>query len=72
VIVTITNTGHLHLERFQQKQTKLDQLTKLGSEDAANFLREPDKKYSISKLCVPAGIQLYKDDNALALPPTTF
>jgi len=42
VICTFTKTVQQHMERFRQKQMKLDDLTELGWEDAADYFRERD------------------------------
>jgi len=44
VMGTITNMVQQCMERFQQKQIKLDKLTQPGWEDAANDFRERHKK----------------------------
>jgi len=33
------------MERFRQKQMKLDELTQPGLEETADYIREEDKKY---------------------------
>jgi len=40
VMCTITKMVQQRMERFRQKQMKLDELTQLGWEDAADFFRE--------------------------------
>jgi len=45
VMGTITKRGQQRMKRFRQKQMKLDQLTQMGSWDAANYFRQRDKKY---------------------------
>ena len=72
VMGTITKTLQQRMESFRQKQMKLDQLTQPGWEDTADYFGERDKKYSKSELRVPAVIQLQRNDEALAPPPTTF
>jgi len=57
VMGTITQTVQQHMERFQQKQMKLDVLTQSGWEDAADYLRERDEKYGHTELRVPAIVQ---------------
>jgi len=49
VMGTITKTVQRCMERFQENQIKLDQLTPLGWEDAADNFRERDMKYSTSE-----------------------
>jgi hypothetical protein len=40
VMGTITNTVQQRMKKFRQKQMKLDELTQLGCEDAADYFRE--------------------------------
>ncbi|KAF8251987.1 hypothetical protein K440DRAFT_636170 [Wilcoxina mikolae CBS 423.85] len=72
VIGTITKTVQHHLERFAQKQMKLDELTQPGWEVAADCFRQRDKKYGVSELWIPAVVQLQTDADAAAPAPTTF
>jgi hypothetical protein len=72
VMGTITKTVQQRMESFRQKQMKLDELTQPGWDDAANYFRERDKKYSISELRVPAVVQPLTNDDAPAPPPSTF
>jgi len=58
VMGTITKTVQQRMERYRQKQMKLDELTQPGWEDAANNFRERDKKYATTELRVPAVVQL--------------
>jgi len=44
------------MERFRQKQMKLDELCQDGWEDAAEYFGQWDKKYSTAELRVPAVI----------------
>jgi len=52
-------------------QMKLEELTQPGSENAADYFRERDKKYGTSDLMVPAIVQLQTDDDALTPTSTT-
>jgi len=72
VMGAITKTVQQHMERFQQKQMKLDELTQPGWQDAADYSREQDKKYGTFELRVPAVVQLQTNDGAPATPPTSF
>jgi len=72
VMGTITKTVQQRMERIRQKQMKLDELTQPGWEDAADYFRERDKKYSTFVLRVPALVQLQTNDDAPAPPQTTF
>jgi len=69
---TITKTVQQHMERFRQKQMKLNELSQPGWEDAADYFRERDEKYGTSELRVPAVVQPQTKEDALAPPPTTF
>jgi len=69
---TFTKTVQQRLERFQQKQMKLDELTQPRWEDATDYLRERFMMYRISELRVPAIIQPQTDDDAAAPAPITF
>jgi len=60
------------MERFRQKQMKLDELTQPGWEDAADYFRERDEKYSTTELRVPAVVQPQTMNDAPAPPPATF
>jgi len=70
VIGTITKTSLQSLERFRQKQMKLDELTQPGWEDAADYFREGDNKYGTSAFWVPAVVQQQTDDDAATPVPT--
>jgi len=72
VMGTISTTGQQRMESFRQKQMKLDELTKPGWEDAADYFRERDKKYGTAELRVPVVVQPQTNDDASAPPPTTF
>jgi len=52
VMGTITTTVQQHMERFRQKQMKLEEVTQPEWEHAADYFRERDKKYSTSELTV--------------------
>jgi hypothetical protein len=72
VMGTITKTVQQRMERFRQKQMKLDELTQPAWEDAADYFCERDKKYGTTKLSVPAVVQPQTMDDAPAHPPATF
>jgi len=72
VMGTITKTVQQRMESYRQMQTKLDELTQLGWEDAAEYFCERDKKYGTSELRVPAVVHPQTNDDAPAPPPTTF
>jgi len=72
VMGTITTTVQQRMERFRQKQMKLDELTQQAWEDAADYFRERHKKYGTTELRVPAVVQAQTMDDAPAPPPATF
>jgi len=72
VMGTITNTVQQCMERFRQKQIKLDELTHLGCEDAAKYFCVRNERYGTSKLRVLAIVQPQTDDDAAAHAVTTF
>jgi len=51
---------------------KLDQLTQLGWEDAADYIREREKKYGTSELRVPAVLKPQPDQDVAVPAPTSF
>jgi hypothetical protein len=69
VMGTMTKTEQQYMERFRQKQMKLDEITQPGWEDAPDYCCERDKKYSTSKMIVPAVVQPQTDDDAAASAP---
>jgi len=72
VMGTITKTVQQRMERFRQKQMKLEELTQPGWEDAANYFHGRDKKYGTFELRIPAVIQPQTDHNTPAPQPITF
>jgi len=72
VMGTFTKTVQQRMKRFRQKQMKLDELTQLGWEDAADYFHERDMKYGTSELRVPEVVQPQTNDDAPAPPPTSF
>jgi hypothetical protein len=72
VMGTMTKMVQQHMERFRQKQMKLDEVTQPGWEDAANYLRERDKKYGTTELRVLAVVQPQTNDDPPPLLPATF
>jgi hypothetical protein len=72
VMGTISNKVQQGRERCQQKQMKLDELTQLGWEDAANYFREHDKKYGPAEYRLQVVVPPQTDDDASEPPPTTF
>jgi hypothetical protein len=60
------------IERFRQKQMKLDKLTQPGWDDAADNFRERDKNYRTTELNVPAVVQPQTNNDAPAPPPATY
>ena len=72
VMGNISKTVHQCMERFRQKQMKLDDLTQLGWGDTANHSCERDKKYRTTKFRVPAVVKLQTDDGSDTPAPTPF
>ena len=72
VMGTISTMVQQRMERFWQKQMKLDGLTQPGWEDAADYLREGGKKYGTSDLRVAVVVKPQLDDDAAAPALTTF
>jgi len=72
VMGTITKTVQQCMERFRQKEMKLDELTQPGWEDAATYFCERGKKYGTFELRVPAVVQPQTNEDARVPPPTTF
>jgi len=72
VMGTITKTVQQRMERFWQKQMKLNKLTQAGWEDAAAYFRERDRKYGTFELRGPAVVQPQTKDDAPAPSLTTF
>jgi hypothetical protein len=72
VMGTNTQTIQQYSARILQKQMKVEELTELGWEDAADYFRPQDQKYGTSELRMPAGLQPQMDDNAPAPPPTSL
>jgi hypothetical protein len=70
VIGTISKTVQQDMERFRQKQMKLDELTDQGSGDAADYFPERDKMYGSTELKFTAVVNPHMD-NALAIPAAT-
>jgi len=72
VMGTITKTVQQRMERFRQKQMKLDELTQPGWEDAATLFRKCDKQYGTTEWRVPAVVQPQPINNAPEAPQATF
>jgi len=72
VMGTITKTVKQCMERFPQKQMKLDELTQPEWEDAADYVCKWDTKYGTSELRVSAIFQPQTNGDAPAHLPTTF
>jgi len=72
VMGTISKAVQQRIERFLQKQMKLDELTQLGWGDAANYFRERDRKYGTSELRVPAVVKRQTNQDVAAPALTTF
>jgi len=68
----ITKNVLQSMERFRQKQMKLEEPTPPAWEDPAYYIREREMKYSRTELTVPAVVLLQTNDDASGSPPTTF
>jgi hypothetical protein len=71
VMGTINKTVQHHMESFQQKQMRLDELTQPGWGDAANYFRERDMRYGTAELMVPAVVKPQTDSTTATPPPIT-
>jgi hypothetical protein len=71
VMGTHTKIVQHRIESFRQKQMRLDELTQLGSGDAANYCCERDMKYGTAELQVPAVVKPQLDTPAATPSPTT-
>ena len=60
------------MERFRQKQMKLDELMQPGWGDVDDYFRERDKKYGTTEMEVPAVVQPQIVHDAPSSVPTTF
>jgi hypothetical protein len=72
VMGTIRKTVQQRMERFRQKQMKLNKPTQPGWQDTAEYFWEWDMKYSTCDLRVPAVVQPQTDDDTPTPPPTTI
>jgi len=68
----ISNMVQYHMERFGQKQMKLDKLMQPGGGDAADYIRERDMKYGTTQWKVPAVVQPQTADDAASSGRMTF
>jgi len=59
------------VERFRQKQMKLDKLTQSGWEDVADYFGARDMKNGTSEFRVPAVVKPETHDHSLSPAPTT-
>jgi len=69
---TISKTVQQRMERFQQKQIKLEELTQPGWGDAADYVREQGTRYATTELKVPAVIKSHTDKEAANPAPSKF
>jgi len=72
VMGTITKSVQQCMERFWQKQMKLDELTQQEVENASDYIRCRDQNYGTCDIWVAAAVQHYTDDDAVAPAPTSF
>jgi hypothetical protein len=71
VMGTITKMIQHHMESFQQKLVRLDQLTQPGWGDATNYFHERDMKYGSAELKVLAVVKPQRDTTAATSSQTT-
>ena len=69
---TISNTVLQRMERFQQKQKTIDELTQPEWGNAPDYFPERDQKYGTSELRVPAVVKLHTNDHVAEPAATTF
>jgi hypothetical protein len=69
---TLPKMVQQHMERFWQKQRKLDELTQPGWEDPDDYCCGRDMKYGMTAFRIMAVVKLQMDGNAAARSPTTF
>jgi hypothetical protein len=72
VMGTISKTVPHCMESFQQTQLGLEKLTQPGCGDMADYFRERDTKYGMTKLMVPAIVRPLTDSAAATPLPKTF
>jgi len=67
---TISKMVQQRIERFRQKQIKLDELTQPGRQYTANYVGERDRRYVTSELMVASVVER-QTDNDPAIPALT-
>jgi len=72
VIDTISKMVHHCMERFREKQMRIDELMQPGWGDAANYFRAKDMKYGTTELKIPAVLRPQTDTTAAPPALTTF
>jgi len=72
VMGTISKVVQQHMERFWQKQMKLDKLKQPGWGDAADYICVRDKKYGMTELRFPVVVKPHTDHVATAPALTSF
>ena len=72
VMGTMCRTVQYSMERFCQKQMRLDELTQPGWGDAANYFHEIIMKYGSAELKVPAVVKPQIHTTSATPSPTTF
>jgi len=72
VMGTILKTVQHRMERFRQKQIKLDELTQWGCGDGADYWHERDEKYGTTEFKVPGVVQSQMEEDATCSVLTTF
>jgi hypothetical protein len=64
VLGTISKTWQHRMESFRPKQLRIDELTKPGREESADYFRGRDRNYGTAKLMVPAVVNPQVDTTA--------
>jgi len=72
VMGTIYNTVQDRMERFWQKQIRLDKLTQPGLGDVADYFRERESNYGTAELKIPGVVKPHWNKLTAAPAPTTY
>jgi hypothetical protein len=72
VMGTISKTVQQRMDRFREKQMKLDELTQPGWGDAADYFRARDERYGTTELKVRAVVKSHPDKDAAHPAPSSF
>jgi hypothetical protein len=72
VMGTISKMVQQRMERFRQKQIKIDELTQPGWGDTADYFLERDRRYGTTELEVSAVVKSHMDKHTASPAPSTF